>query len=401
VAVQIQLRRGSASEWSTANPILAEGELGCELDTEKFKIGDGSTVWNSLAYATGPVGPRGEKGDTGLTGLTGPAGPAVGFVPIGGIIMWSGTVASIPTSWALCDGNNGTPDLRDKFVVGAKQDSGGVAKSNIRGSLEQSSTVTGVTLTHNGSIADHTGLSHSGIAVGTHGDLTHSSIAIADHASIAALAGMSVGAHGDLSHASIAIADHPSIAALGGMAVGAHPDLSHAAIAIADHPSISGLAMTIGNHSVATANKASNAATGVVTAATLTHAISGPNMPAVTHNISTNNTTTHTGSVYGTHTVTGPSVAAVSHNISVQAGTHVGSVYGTHTVTGPSLAAQTHNISVQAGTHVGTVYGVHSVTQADAHGTAGTVTHSFTAPSDHTPSIVPAFYALAFIMRTA
>jgi len=41
------------------------------------------------------------------------------FVPAGGIIMWSGSVASIPTGWVLCDGANSTPDLRNKFVIGA------------------------------------------------------------------------------------------------------------------------------------------------------------------------------------------------------------------------------------------------------------------------------------------
>ncbi len=60
------------------------------------------------------------------------------LMPSGGIIMWSGTVATIPTGWVLCDGSNSTPDLRDKFVVGAKQDSGGVAKTNLTGSLTQS-----------------------------------------------------------------------------------------------------------------------------------------------------------------------------------------------------------------------------------------------------------------------
>jgi microcystin-dependent protein len=40
-------------------------------------------------------------------------------VPSGGIILWSGAVASIPTGWVLCNGANGTPDLRDRFVVGA------------------------------------------------------------------------------------------------------------------------------------------------------------------------------------------------------------------------------------------------------------------------------------------
>ena len=40
-------------------------------------------------------------------------------IPPGGIIEWSGAIVDIPTGWHLCDGTNGTPDLRDKFVVGA------------------------------------------------------------------------------------------------------------------------------------------------------------------------------------------------------------------------------------------------------------------------------------------
>lgn len=40
-------------------------------------------------------------------------------VPTGVIVMWSGAIASIPSGWALCNGSNGTPDLRDRFIVGA------------------------------------------------------------------------------------------------------------------------------------------------------------------------------------------------------------------------------------------------------------------------------------------
>ena len=40
-------------------------------------------------------------------------------VPVGGIIMWSGATNAIPSGWALCDGQNGTPNLQDKFIVGA------------------------------------------------------------------------------------------------------------------------------------------------------------------------------------------------------------------------------------------------------------------------------------------
>jgi len=46
----IQLRRGTSAEWSTANPTLAEGEMGFITDTQGYKIGDGVTPWNSLTY---------------------------------------------------------------------------------------------------------------------------------------------------------------------------------------------------------------------------------------------------------------------------------------------------------------------------------------------------------------
>ena len=53
MATKIQLRRDTASDWTSANPTLAAGEFGYESDTTRFKIGDGSTAWNSLAYKTG------------------------------------------------------------------------------------------------------------------------------------------------------------------------------------------------------------------------------------------------------------------------------------------------------------------------------------------------------------
>jgi hypothetical protein len=50
MAVQIQMRRDTAAAWTSANPVLAAGELGLETDTTYYKVGDGSTAWNSLAY---------------------------------------------------------------------------------------------------------------------------------------------------------------------------------------------------------------------------------------------------------------------------------------------------------------------------------------------------------------
>jgi hypothetical protein len=46
----IQIRRDTASNWTSANPILALGEMGAETDTSKIKIGDGTTAWASVPY---------------------------------------------------------------------------------------------------------------------------------------------------------------------------------------------------------------------------------------------------------------------------------------------------------------------------------------------------------------
>jgi hypothetical protein len=55
MAVQIQVRRGAASDWTSANPTLAAGEIGFETDTGYLKIGNGSTAWTALAYAVRPI----------------------------------------------------------------------------------------------------------------------------------------------------------------------------------------------------------------------------------------------------------------------------------------------------------------------------------------------------------
>jgi hypothetical protein len=55
MAVQIQLRNDTAANWTAANPTLAIGEVGVETDTSKFKVGTGSTAWNSLAYTVGDL----------------------------------------------------------------------------------------------------------------------------------------------------------------------------------------------------------------------------------------------------------------------------------------------------------------------------------------------------------
>jgi hypothetical protein len=51
MALQIQLRRDTAANWTSVNPTLAQGEVGAETDTGKLKVGNGSAAWNSLSYS--------------------------------------------------------------------------------------------------------------------------------------------------------------------------------------------------------------------------------------------------------------------------------------------------------------------------------------------------------------
>lgn len=70
VVTQIQMRRGTAAQWTSTNPTLAAGEQGFETDTGKFKIGNGSTAWTSLSYAGGTGTVTSITAGTGLSGGT-------------------------------------------------------------------------------------------------------------------------------------------------------------------------------------------------------------------------------------------------------------------------------------------------------------------------------------------
>ena len=80
----IRIRRGTSNEWLYENPILLDGEIGYESDTNKFKVGDGINDWVNRPYGqSGPEGPQGPAG---------PKGPSVvvkGTVP---------TSASLPNN---------------------------------------------------------------------------------------------------------------------------------------------------------------------------------------------------------------------------------------------------------------------------------------------------------------
>jgi len=83
--------------------------------------------------------------------------------PVGGIIMWSGALSAIPSGWALCDGANGTPDLRGRFIVGASADSGA---TNTGAAYNKGATGGAEAFTLNSThLPSHT---HTAVAAGVH-----------------------------------------------------------------------------------------------------------------------------------------------------------------------------------------------------------------------------------------
>jgi hypothetical protein len=93
-------------------PVANGGTGSTTLTANNVLLGNGTSALQGVAPGTsGNV-----LTSNGTTWAS--AAPAVTF-PSGGIVMWSGSIASIPSGWYLCDGTNGTPNLRDKFIVGA------------------------------------------------------------------------------------------------------------------------------------------------------------------------------------------------------------------------------------------------------------------------------------------
>ncbi len=93
---------------------------------------DSSGNLSAISLPTGPTGPTGPIGDQGLTGSTGPTGSSLSF-PAGMIMIYypsdtsltslnllTSTKMGVPSGWVICDGTNGTPDLRGRFVLMAQ-----------------------------------------------------------------------------------------------------------------------------------------------------------------------------------------------------------------------------------------------------------------------------------------
>jgi hypothetical protein len=103
--LRFQFRRDLANIWSNVNPVLAEGELGLEKDSTKFKLGDGIKTWNQLPY----VGIEGPAGPTGS--------PGIGIVSGGttGQALVKASDDDYDTTWSTISANPGGSDTQIQF----------------------------------------------------------------------------------------------------------------------------------------------------------------------------------------------------------------------------------------------------------------------------------------------
>ena len=139
---------------------------GAEIDTELTAIASAISSkadTNSPALTGTPTAPTASAGtNTTQVATTAFVQTALSAAfSTGMIMMWSGTIATIPTGWVLCNGSNSTPDLRNRFIIGAHSDSAGVAYSTVTGSNTQTGgTKDAINVSHTHTITD-AGHSHT------------------------------------------------------------------------------------------------------------------------------------------------------------------------------------------------------------------------------------------------
>jgi len=150
----------------TAKDSLPSGNAGkivkgTEIDTELTAVANAvasKADSNSPTFTGTPTAPT-ASASTNTTQLATTAfvQSAIGSALTGVIVMWSGSIANIPTGWSLCNGSNGTPDLRNRFIIGAHSDNAGVANTTVTGGNTQtggSKDAINVSHTHTATVTD-------------------------------------------------------------------------------------------------------------------------------------------------------------------------------------------------------------------------------------------------------
>lgn len=150
--IQFQFRRGTASEWTSVNPVLADGEMGVETDTKRVKIGNGVANWVNLPYGLGGedlqivtnVGSTTDRAisitnntvssNTVSGALTVAGGVGIGNnLHLGGNLVVSNKI--LPTSNGFIDIGSPTARFGTMYVSGNSLDLGGVSLTSNAGTL--------------------------------------------------------------------------------------------------------------------------------------------------------------------------------------------------------------------------------------------------------------------------
>ena len=125
----------------------------------------------------GKKGQKGEPGDKGQKGVKGEVGPggSDASVPSGVIVAWSGLISAIPSGFVLCNGSNGTPDLRNRFLIGASSDTtvtsstfAGITLGSVSGYSKRSGGNKDATLVSHSHTLSHTHTFSGSVTGGTH-----------------------------------------------------------------------------------------------------------------------------------------------------------------------------------------------------------------------------------------
>lgn len=160
----------AATTASTAYATAAQGALadsavqpGDDADT----LGSGAATDGQVLTADGAGGAAWEDVAAG--------------VPAGCILMWSGTIATIPSGWALCDGTGGTPNLTGRFVVHADADTGGTYNPGNTGGADTVTLTTSQIPSHDHSFSGTTNTT----GAHTHSEVTYTTFPSGEFATIA------------------------------------------------------------------------------------------------------------------------------------------------------------------------------------------------------------------------
>jgi len=169
MATRMQQRRGTAAQWTAANPILAAGEIGFETDTSKFKMGNGSSVWSSLTYFANAAELAAiVDGAPDLLNTLNELAASIGDNP-----NFIGTVTAHTTATTSVHGIANTADLSTKSFATASANDYTVAHNNsttlVHGIANTALLATQTDITDTEDYADSAVSTHAVISTNVHG----------------------------------------------------------------------------------------------------------------------------------------------------------------------------------------------------------------------------------------